>query len=344
MNSRLECPAGGHGIADDDRRGLACGGALRIAVQRIRVYSDERVGGDEVEPLLFDAGLATLLQHRIEVGGGIDAFLHERPHEVGPAGVLAKVVEEHVREAVVGPRGVEIRPVVQLRVGRTQVHVAVRRREAVVAFAEHGLALVEPDRGTPARIELDHVTELVGDDPVELARAGARAERVDVDHLALRRELVHPGRLLIRAAEVSGRGAGKPREHEVDARVGVDPRRPLLPVETAVGRVHLVLEARARGAQAVQVDARVVRDPPLRVIGHETKRRGGLDVLLRGEVVRPEILDAADVLDRRRRANGLEAVRRQAGTSPHRSRELETVRVRQGLREQRRCHVQRAQG
>ena len=238
------------------------------------------------------------------------------------------------------PRGVEIGPVVELRVRRAQVHLAIRGVKAIVPFAEDGLPLVEPDGRSPSRVELDHVTELVGDDPVEVARTCASAERVDVDHLPLGGKLVHPRRLLVRAAEVAGRRAGKPREDEVDARIGVDPGRPLRPVQPTVGRVHMVLEARARRTQAVQVDARVVRDPPLRVIGHESEGRRGLDVLLRGKVVRPEIVRASDVLGRRSRANRLEPVRRLAGAASHRSRELEPVRIRQRLGEERRGHVE----
>src|SRR5437763_1794582 len=110
--------------------------------------------------MVFVSGLATLLQHRVEVRGRIDAFLHERAHEVVATSVLTKVIKEHVGETVMRPRGVEIGPVVELRVRGAQVHLAISGIEAIVPFAEDGLPLVEPDGGSPSRVELDHVTEL----------------------------------------------------------------------------------------------------------------------------------------------------------------------------------------
>ncbi len=205
MHGRLERPARRDGIADHDCSRLARRGALWIGVGAISVDIYELVRGHEVEPLLLDAGLAALLEHRVEVGRRVDPLLHERANEVLPAGVLAKIFQEHEREAVVRPRRVQVGPVVHLGVGDAKVGLTVGRTEPIAFFAEDGLALVEPDRRPSSRVELDHVAKLVGEDPVHVRRAHARPERVEIDHLPLRRELVHPRGLLVSAAEVAGR-------------------------------------------------------------------------------------------------------------------------------------------
>ena len=192
-------------VADDDRRRLPRGRTLRIGVWPIGVHTDEHVRGYEVQPLLLNAGLTALFQDRVDVSRRVDTLPHERAHDVLAAGVLAQVLEEHEREPVMRSRRVEVSPVVQLRVRDTQICLPVGGTESIGPLAENRVAFVEPDRGSSSRVELDHVAELVGDDPVQFRRPRTRSERVDVDHLALGRELVHPDGLLIGAAEVPGR-------------------------------------------------------------------------------------------------------------------------------------------
>ena len=339
VDGRPERPARRDRVAHDDVRGLPRRRSLRIAVAAVRHRADERVRGDEVAEELLDPGLPTLLQDGVDVLRSIDALLHERTDEVLTAGLLAEELEEQERHAVVHRGGVEIGPVVELGVGDPQIGLRGPRAETVAELAELRVPFVEPDRRAASGVELDHVAELVGDDRIQLRGAKTGGEDVDVDHLALRREFVHPRRLLVRAAEIPGGRAWEPREDEVDARVAVDPRRPLLSVEAPVGRIDLSLEARRRRAQPAQVDARVVRGPPLRVIGHEAKGRGRLDVLRR-EVVGPEVARRSDVLDRRGRPHGLESLCGHAVAAAHRAGEREPVGVRNRLREERGGHVE----
>ena len=111
-----------------------------------------------------------MLQDSVELGGSVDALLHERPDEIIAAGVLPKVVQEHECQTVVRTSRVKVGPVIELRIGNAQIHLAICGEEAVRPLAEHRVPFVEPDRGSPAGVELDHVAELVGDDPVEVDR------------------------------------------------------------------------------------------------------------------------------------------------------------------------------
>ena len=197
MHRRLERPADIDLVADDDGRRLARGGALRVGVRRIGVDPDELIRGHEVQPLLLDAELSALLEHRVEIVRCVDALLHERAYEVVATGILAEVIEKHVREAVVRSGRIEVGPVVQLSVRDAQVGLTVRREKTVGPLAQDGVSLVEPHRRTPSRVELDHVAELVSDRRFHVRRPQTVGECVEIDQLALRRELVHPDRLLV---------------------------------------------------------------------------------------------------------------------------------------------------
>src|SRR5207247_2557777 len=88
---------------------------------------------------------------------------------------------------------------------------------------------------------------------------GTGGERVDVDHLALRGEFVHPERELVGRAEIARGGTRDLREQDVDVRIGVDAGRPLRTVEPAVRRVDLVLERRRTRSALIDVDSSEAR-------------------------------------------------------------------------------------
>ena len=190
-----ELPARRHAILiGRGRRGLRrlARGIARRRVRRRR--ADERVRGDEVRVQIVEALLTARLQDGIEVRRRIDAVVDEGVDERVAAGVLPQEVEEDLCVPVVRLRLLELGPVVELRVREPQEALTVRDPEAVRLLAELRVALVEPDRGPLHATVLDHVTELVREDRVQVRLSGARRERVDVDHLALRAELVDPQR------------------------------------------------------------------------------------------------------------------------------------------------------
>ena len=179
------------------RRGGRGLGRLAARVARRRVGglgSDERVGGDEVGVEIIETLLSARLQDGVEVSGGVDTVVDERVDERVTTGVLPQEVEKDLRLPVEGLRLFELGPVVQLGVGQPEEALTVRHTEAVRFLAQLGVAFVEPDRRPLHATVLDHVTELVREDRVEVRLSGARRERVDVDHLALRAELVDPQR------------------------------------------------------------------------------------------------------------------------------------------------------
>jgi len=123
---------------------------------------------------------------------------HERVDQIVAAGLLAGELEEQVREAVVRLRLLELRPIVELRIGQAQERLGVRNGEPVRLLAELRLSLVEPHRRPLLLRVLDHVTELVRDHGAQIGSPRSCGERVDVHRLALGGEFIDPQRELIR--------------------------------------------------------------------------------------------------------------------------------------------------
>src|SRR5207249_5980170 len=226
---------------------------------------DERVRRGEVREELLEAALPPRPEYGIEVSRGVDALRHEGVDEVVAARLLPCELEEQVGEPIVRLRLLELGPVVELRVRQGKERLRVQDRKTIRLLAQLRLTLVEPHRGPLLLPELDHVTELVRHDRAEIARPGTGGERVDVDHLALRGEFVHPERELVGGAEIARGGTRDLREQDVDVRIGVDAGGPLRTVEPAVRRVDLVLERRRTRSELIDVDLDVVLHPPLRV-------------------------------------------------------------------------------
>ncbi len=261
--------------------------------------------------------------------------------------MLAQELEEQERLAVVQRRVlVEVAPVVQLGVRLTEELLVEAVGRAGEALAELGVALVEPHDRSHALVELDHVAELMREDRVEAVRREASGRRVHVDHLALGRELVDPDRVLVRRRVVPGRAARDARDEDIDARVGVDPGRPLGAVRGPVRRVDLGLELRRRRLQRRGVDRDAVGDPPLRMVREDPEGGAHLHVLLGVEIVRPELRLAADGLVRRGLPRGRERGPRGPVATPHAPGQLEQVRGRQRVLGQGVGHVEdrRVQG
>ena len=236
---------------------------------------------------------------------------------------------------------VEVAPVVELGIGLAQEELIEAARVAREALAQLGVALVEPDDRSRALVELDHVTELVGQDAVEVVRREPGSRGVHVDHLALRGELVDPRRQLVRRREVPRGAPRDPRDEDVDTRIAVDAGRPFRTVRCPVGGVDLRLERRRRGLHRGEVDGDAVLDPPLGVIGQDAQGRAHPHVLLGVEVVRPELRLAPDGLVGRRLPRSGEGCRRRAVAAAQPPGQVEEVRRRQRVAGERVGHVLR---
>src|SRR5207245_8945684 len=121
--------------------------------------ADERVGGDEGGEELLESRLATLLEHRVDVRGRVDAFGHHRPDQVFTAGLLAQVFEEGVRLAVMSGGRLDVGPVVELRVRYAEIGLRRPDGVAVRFLAELRLTLVEPDRRALPGVDLVPVAD-----------------------------------------------------------------------------------------------------------------------------------------------------------------------------------------
>ena len=240
--------------------------------------------------------------------------------------MLTEELEEQDRGAIVERRVlVEVAPVVQLGIRLPEELLVEAVAGGHEAFAQLGLALVEPDDRTNALVELDHVAELVGQDAVHVVAGEASGHGVHVDHLALRGELVDPHRVLVGRREVAGGPTRDARHQDVHPGIGVDAGRPLGAVGRPVGRIDLRLERGRGGLERDRVDSHGVLDPPLRVVGQDPQGRGHLHVLLGIEVVGPELRGHADPLVRRALPHCGERQRRHAVAALEPAGEVEEV-------------------
>ena len=266
-------------------------------------------------------------QLAVEVVERVDPARGERVHElVSATGPVAQVLEEEERRPVVVAGVLELAPGVELRIRRAEEAVLEAEEEPVRALAQLRVALVEPHGVASSPPELLHVAELVRQDRLEVVGAHPHRQQVHVDHLALGRELVHPARQPVGGAEVPGGGTRDPRHEDVDAGIRVDPRRPLLAEQAAVGRVDPLLEGLHAPVEVGLVHLGAGLHPPLRAFGEAAERRRDEHVPLRREVVDPEIRDRADVLVRRRGAHRLELARGRAVLALDAADQVEAVR------------------